>query len=247
MMHKRILPALSVLICLSSCYKRDESHLNEKCTNGCAIFCITVKTGNNSVTPVPDAVVGLVWVDKPQILGEASIDVAKGYTGSDGSVTFNIKPIGNEFSQGSFQVNVSGTADYFPAHKSFYNIRRSDTVLNTSVHMPSIAYLRVVYKNFNPKTTDDAFNAGPFYKTPDYWEGLSLTSPDMANYPNSFFGGYQKPFDSLTYVGLTAGNQYTYFKVLIKRNGIRTDHLDSLYVPKGTMGTYILDYQHSFQ
>lgn len=246
---KRTLFVLSALVLLNSCYKRDESHLNEKCSSGgCAIFCITVKTGNNSAAPVEGASVDLVWIDNPQILGEASIDVAKGYTGADGNVTFNIKPIGNEFSQGSFQIAVRGTADYFPAHKTLYDVRKADTVLNTSVHMPSIAYLRIVYKNFSPKTTDDSFDAGASYEVyHSQLTGVSFTSPDMVNYPNSFFNGYQKPFDSLTYVGLTAGNQYTYFRVNINRNGEHITHLDSLFIPKGTLATYTLDYQHSFQ
>ena len=247
LMSKTLFLALVAISFLTGCYKRDESHINDKCTSGCAIFNISVKTGDNSAKPVTGAAVDLVWVDNLQMLGEASTDVAKGYTGANGRITFFVKPIGNEFSQGSFHITVRRTPDYFPSNKTLYDVRKADTVLNTSVHMPSIAYLRVVYKNFNPKTTDDSFAAGPYYKTQDYWEGLSLTSPDMANYPNSFFGGNQKPFDSLTYIGLTAGNQYTYFKVFIKRNGVRIDHLDSLYIPKGTMGTYRLDYQHSFQ
>ena len=247
-MSKTLFLALVAISFFTGCYKRDESHLNEACTSGCAVFNIRVGTGDNSAIPVSGVYVDLVWEGpKEEIFGGPVIDVAKGYTGAHGIVTFNIKPIGNEFSQGSFLVNVSRTADYFPAHKTLYDVRKADTVLNTTVHMPSVAYLRVVYKNFDPKTTDDSFDAGPYYKTPDYWEGLSLTSPDMANYPGSYFGGNQKPFDSLIYTGLTAGNQYTYFKVLIKRNGVRIDHLDSLYIPKGTVGTYRVDYQHSFQ
>jgi hypothetical protein len=50
--------------------------------------------------------------------------------------------------------------------------------------------------------------------------GLQLSTPDKTDYPNSFFFSNQKPFDSLVFTGTKAGNQYTYFQTLIKRNGI---------------------------
>ncbi|MGZ3776733.1 MAG: hypothetical protein ACXVI9_03870 [Mucilaginibacter sp.] len=246
---KRTLSALLVLLLLSGCYKTDESHLNEVCTSGCAVFNIHVGTGNNSATPVSGAFVDLIWEGpKQEALGGPSIDIATGYTDVRGMVSFKFKPIGNEFTQGYFDISVKSTADYLPFHRTTLQVHNPDTVLNTTVHLSSMAYLKFVYKNFAPKDSADFFDVQPYYDTyGTNSPALQFTSSDAKNYPNMVFFSNDKPFDSVTFVGLTGGNEYTYFQVLINRNGIRIDHRDSIYVAKGTLGTYRVDYQHSFQ
>jgi len=111
-----------------------------------------------------------------------------------------------------------------------------------------MAYLKLVYKNFAPKDSADFFQVQSYFNT---YGGNTFAFPyasfDSKDYPSMVYFSNQMPFDSVSYLGLTAGNQYTYFQVLIKRNGIRIDHTDSVYIPKGTLGTYRVDYQHSFQ
>ncbi|HVS91810.1 MAG TPA: hypothetical protein VHE59_07245 [Mucilaginibacter sp.] len=247
-MSKHILCFLFVLTAFTGCYKRDETHLNQKCTRGCAVFNFRVMTDGNFTTPVPGAYVDLVWEGpKEEAFGGPSIDIANGYADAQGKISFSFRPIGNEFTSGYFRATTKSTGDYFKTSQIFDNVRKPDTVLKAVLALPSIAHLKLIYKNFDPKTQDDVFSAGPYYRLPYIWMGLSLTSSDPIGHPNSFFDIYQKPFDSLTYVGNTAGNAYTYFQVIIDRNGKRIDHLDSLYIPKGETGTYTLDYQHSFQ
>ncbi|MBS1527628.1 MAG: hypothetical protein JST19_18420 [Bacteroidetes bacterium] len=247
-MLKPIVFSVFVLAALTGCYKRDETHLNQKCTKGCAVFNFSVMTGGNLNAPVPGAYVDLVWEGpKQEIGGGPSIDVANGYADAQGRISFSFKPIGDEFTSGDFTVTAKSTADYIKTLQYFENVRRADTVLNATLALPSIAHLKLIYKNFDPKNQNDAFSANPNYRLPYVWQGLMLTSSDPTNYPNDFFDIYQKPFDSLTYVGNTAGNAYTYFQVVIKRNGLQIFHLDSLYIAKGDTGTYTLDYQRSFQ
>jgi len=131
---EKIPSALLILILLSGCYKRDESHLNEKCTSGCAVFNIRVGTGSNSATPVPNAYIDLVWIGpKQEAVGGPSIDIATGYTDANGMVGMKFKPIGNEFTEGYFNISVKGTADYLPSDKKLLQIKNPDTVLNTVV------------------------------------------------------------------------------------------------------------------
>lgn len=247
-MARLIICSLFILAAFTGCYKRDETHLNQKCTRGCAVFNFRVMTDGNFTAPVPGAYVDLVWEGpKEEGVGGPSIDIANGYADAQGRISFSFQPVGSEFTSGEFTVTAKSTADYLKTSQSFENVRKTDTVLNGLLALPSIAHLKLIYKNFDPKTLGDAFSANPYYRLPYVWEGLSLTSSDPANYLNSFFDIYQKPFDSLTYVGNTAGNAYTYFQVVIKRNGIQIFHTDSLYIAKGETGTYTLDYQHSFQ
>jgi hypothetical protein len=246
-MFPKILLALSGLILLSSCVKRDESHLNKKCTSGCAIFNVRVGSGERSAIPVSGAHVNLVWQAPHGILGGGgkSIDIAKGYTDVNGMINMKFKAFGNEFTDGYFIINVTGSVNYMASSRPLFSIHNPDTILNTSVHLPALAYLKIVFKNYVPTDSGDFFGAMPSYDT--YGSEPFLNSPVIINYHNTtFFSGLQ-PFDSLTYIGNTAGDQYTHLAFALRRNGIKITHLDSVYIPRGTTGTYRVDYQHSFQ
>ena len=128
-------------------------------------------------------------------------------------------------------------------YRSYHDIKKPDTVLNSNVHLPSIANLRLVYKNFDPASPDDFFDSGPHFSNfGSNPIALQLSTQNKTDHPNSFFFSNQKPFDSLLFTGTTAGNQYTYFQTPIKRNGIRIDHLDSIYIEKWSAKKYELDY-----
>jgi hypothetical protein len=245
-MSKTLLFALSVLTVLAGC-GRDESHLNKTCTSGCALFNIRVGTGDSSAAPVGGAHVDLVWQGPSGTFGGGgkSIDIAKGYTDAQGMINVKFKAFGDEFTKGWFSIAVTGPVNYIASSKTLFNIRNADTTLNTSVHLPLKAYMKIVLKNFDPKTPDDSFSILPTFKT----YGSTIADPSFATLPASdlYHPGGSAAFDSVIYTAPTGGNQYTYFSVVIGRNGTRISHLDSLFIPKGTVGTYRVDYQHSFQ
>ncbi len=251
-MSKNLLFALFALSILTGCNKRDESELNKKCTSGCALFNIRVGTGDSSAYPVGGAHVDLVWQEAKGIFGGggSSIDIAKGYTDAHGMIDMKFKAYGNEFGNGYFVIYVTGPVNYIASQKILGDVKNADTTLNTSVHLPYIAYMKIVMKNFDPLTPDDYFTILPTFKTygSTLTDTYANTLPPQSGYTNSlYYTSQSAPFDSVTYMSTTAGNQYTYFSVVIDRNGNRVSHLDSLYIPKGTVGTYRVDYQHSFQ
>lgn len=251
-MSKNLLFALSVLIFLSGCGKRDESHLNKPCTSGCAVFNIRVGTGDSSASPVGGAHVDLIWQESHGIFGGggSSIDIAKGYTDVNGMINMKFKAYGNEFANGWFVINVTGPANYIASSKTLFGVKNADTTLNASVQLPCMAYMKIVMKNYDPLTPDDSFAILPTFNTygSSITGGLSATSRATGIYTNTLLHtGQSAPFDSLIYEAPTAGNQYTRFSVVMHRNGVQVDRLDSIYIPKGTTGTYRVDYQHSFQ
>jgi hypothetical protein len=244
-MSKSLILALSILTVLTSCHKRDESELNKPCFSGCAVFNIRVGTGINSATPVGGAHVDLVWQEENGIFGGggSSIDIAKGYTNAEGVINVKFKAFGNEFTNGYFTVNVTGPSNYIASYRPLFGIHNADTTLNTSVHLPSVAYLKIIFKNYDPVTSGDAFGAMPSYDT--YGSEPSVSGP--INFQNtSFFSGLH-PFASATYMMNTAGNQYTHIPVALIRNSVKINLLDSLYIPAGAIGTYTVDYQSNFQ
>lgn len=244
LISKRTLSSLLILVGLTGCNKRDESHLNEKCTSGCAIFNVRVGTGENSATPVGGAHVDLVWLGSRGIFGGGGsrIDIAKGYTNAQGIINMKFKAYGGEFTSGYFTVNVTGPGNYIASYKVLGGIRNPDTTLTTSVHLPSVAYLKIIFKNYDPVTSSDAFGAMPSYDT----YGSEPVESGFIDFQNtSFFSGLQ-PFTTATYTMSTAGNQYTHIPVSLIRNGVKINLSDSLYIPARSTGTYTVDYQSNF-
>ena len=245
-MRKNLLYVLSALVLLTGC-RRDESQLNVKCTNGCAVFNIRVGAGEGSTDPVSGAHVDLAWQGSKGVFGGGSnsIDIANGITDANGNISMKFKAYGNEFTDGYFNITVSGPTNYFSSSQIVAGVRNPDTTLSTSVHLPYKAYLKIVMTNFSPSTPDDSFSVLPTFKM----YGATVTDPSFATAPASslYHPGGSAAFDSVTYTSPTGGNQYSYFSVVIERNGNRISHLDSLYIPKGTVGTYRVDYLQSFQ
>ena len=139
---------------------------------------------------------------------------------------------------GKFYVTVLKGSDYFPGENEYYGIRRSDTVVAAHVHVPSKATIKIIYKNFSPITADDFFECGPTFLTyGSFVMGVEMKKPD-GQPGNPFFYGTDSAFTTKELTGETAGNQYTYIDILIKKNGIRTDLRDSIYIEKGQTKTY---------
>lgn len=239
---KFFLLLLISLFLLPGCTKKNDIPF-DSCTTGCAVFNFRVYTGNDTTTSVNNAYVELNWTSSYTFFGHSTVLLAKGYTDNTGKVHFSIKPPANEFSGGWFTITASGNTGYFTSSRNFYGITKSDTVLTSDLHVPSIAYLNLVLKNFAPQSANDYFGVLlVFFDFGSESSGGQFTSSDPADYPGTFIFGSQKPFASLEFKGETAGNQYTYFTISKIRGGNRVVYVDSIYIAKGETKTYEVDY-----
>ena len=108
--------------------------------------------------------------------------------------------------------------------------------------MPSKATIKIIFKNFNPKTDGDYFSASPYflnYGTENLNIRLINTNGGLAN---PYFSRADGGFSKAELTGTTAGDQFTYFTILRKKNGIREDLIDSIYVPGNETKIYEIEY-----
>ncbi|HEY8895447.1 MAG TPA: hypothetical protein VIM79_11555 [Niastella sp.] len=201
-----------------------------------------VTTGLNSTTPLGNAAVELGWKYPGEPFGNPGRLIASGTTADDGSVSFSFKAKPNELQGGKFYVTAKNGNDYFVQENSYYGIQRYDSIVTANIHVPGKATIKIIYKNFTPVTADDAFECSPRFLT--YGSnvfGVEMKKADGQS-SNTFFLGKDNPFTSLELTGTTAGNQYTWFTILKKKNGVRVDLQDSIYIEKGQTKTYEIDY-----
>lgn len=226
----------------TSCFKRNESNVNALCVDSCMTFNVKVTTGLNSTTPLANATVELGWKYPAIPLGNPGRLIARGTTADDGTVSFSFKAKPNELHGGEFYVTASNGNDYFVQEIEFFEIQRYDSIVTANVHVASKATVKVILKNFTPVTTDDVFECSPGFLTYD----LNLLSVQMkkadGQLANAFYDIHSGPFTNLQLTGTTAGNQYTWFRILKKKNGVRVDLQDSIYIEKGQTKTYEIEY-----
>lgn len=236
-----ILISICVISSLTSCFKRNEKNVNASCTDSCMTFNVRVSTGLNSATPVSNSFVELGW-SKPAIpLGDPGRLIANGKTSADGFISFSFKALPKEIKGGGFYVRCLENNDYF-SQQNTYDINKFDSIVNANVHVPSKATLKIVYKNFVPTNSNDCFQCLPLIST--YGSNaipVSMKKPD-GQLGNTFFFANEGPFSILELTGTTAGNQYTYFNILKKKNGVRIDLRDSIYIEKGQTKTYEIEF-----
>jgi hypothetical protein len=236
-----LIPSIS-LLSLASCLKRNEKNVNAPCTDSCMTFRITVSTGLNSATPLGGAVVELGWSRPASPLGDPGRLIAKGTTAANGTINFSFKARAKELLAGKFYVTAGKGDDYFASYNDYYSIQRKDSTVNAAVHVPSKATLKIVYKNFNPADSADYFECSPYYDAyGSSLRGIEMKKPD-GQLSNTFFFPATGSFAQLELTGTTAGDQYTYFSILRKKNGTRVDLKDSIYIPKGQSKTYEVQY-----
>ena len=235
-----ILLILSLFI--TSCFKRDESNVNAPCNSGCMTFITKVTTGQNSSEPVDNAVVELSWAWPATPLGNPGRLIAKGRTGSDGMIVFNFKANEEELEGGRYMISAKKGLDYFQQHNQYYGIQRFDTTVNADVHLPSKATVRIVYRNFQPVAPDDFFQCLPGFQTYGSMPIAVELTDQSGNPQNGFFFNHSPEFTEKILNGATAGDQYTYFTITKKRNGVREDVKDSIFIPKGGIGVYEVSY-----
>jgi hypothetical protein len=235
--------ALAVLITLalfmSEC-KRNEKAVNQPCSGDCTIFKIRVGTDEKAATPVAFMPVELGWEGLNKGFGaDPGRLIATGTTNADGVVNFSFKAQSKELTTGYYYVRALSTTDYYPENEEDYFVRKADSVVNSLIHLSSKASVKVIYQNFKPVMSTDNFNIFAYYNR-YYNEKNSQRMTMLPTQSFTFSGG---PFDRQEAIGATAGNAYTYIYVNRKINGVVSQVKDSIYLNKGEMKAYTVNYQ----
>lgn len=230
-----------ILFTLVSC-KRDESEVNVSCTSNCIDVNGFVGEGNNMQIPVGKVYYEFGWCKPAEPIGDPGRLIAKGYTLEDGTFKFSFSPKEKEIQGGEFYITLKKDNNYIEQNVSLYNIDKADTSYNFKLHFPSKAYIKVIYKDFYPTSKEDFFEAMPNYQNYGCcFIGLSMFDKNGKPH-NDFFFATDSSFSTLELQGTTAGDQYTYMSILIKKNGQRIDKKDSIYIAKGETKTYEIKY-----
>lgn len=234
---------LVLIFILSSCLKRNETLINQTCIDSCMTFNVQVRRGEKSSTPVENADVELSWSSpgNSSPFGDPGRLIGSGKTNKLGTIKFSFKALRKELNGGRYSVDIKNNSDGFQPYINYFLITRFDSTVNANLHLPTKAFLKIIYKNFRPQNNEGFFQASPFYKN----YGTSNLNIKLSNIngglPNtSFFGN--EGFDKVELAGITAGNQYTYFNIIRRKNGVRKDLLDSIYLSTGETKTYEIEY-----
>lgn len=205
-------------------------------------FNIKVATGLNSTTPLANTPVELAWSWPATPFSNPGRLIATGTTSDDGSISLSFKAKATELEGGKFYITVRKGNDYFLGETDYYGIRTYDSIVSARVHVSSKAIIKIIYKNFSPATADDFFQCSPFFLS--YGSTgipIEMKKPDNES-SNPYFYGTDAAFTTRELTGETAGNQYTYFDILKKKNGVRVDLRDSVYIEKGQTKTYEIEF-----
>ena len=230
-----------LLLILQGCLIRDESRVNNQCTQKCITFNINVKTGHNSITPVAGAQVEVGWNHPATPLGNAGRLIAKGTTNEAGNISLSFTPDVRELQEGQFYVTVKKDAKFHNQFNGYYGIDVADTVVSANIHLPSKAFIKIVYKKFVPTNPNDYFEVSPSFSTYGS-RGIPVHNVASVNAHNYGFQSNEPAFEKYELTGITAGDQYTNLNILIKKNGQRIDRNDSVYIKKGETGIYEIEY-----
>ncbi len=236
---KLFLPIILIIfITGTGCLKRDERNVNAPCTDSCITFLVKVNTGLNSSTPLRNARVELGWSRPATPIGDAGRLIATGTTDNNGFILMRFAAKDKELTSGRYYIAVKNGDDYFYQMDTYYGVEKRDTTLSVNVHVPSKATIKIVYKNFNPTDSADYFQAGPYFLSYGSM-GHPVEMKNSAGQPsNTHFFPTDGSYNRLELSGTTAGDQYTYIGILRKKNGVREDVIDSIYIPKGESKTY---------
>ncbi|WP_091514168.1 hypothetical protein [Flexibacter flexilis] len=222
-----LLTIAAVLLLITGCgtpYYRDDSAINVGCTDNCMTFNVKITTGEGSITPLANTLVELEW-------SESSVGrlIGRGVTAADGTISFSFKAKEEELHSGSYYITAQRGGGYITQSRKFY-VTNGSAIVNTEIHVPSIATLKVVYKNFNPVADGDYFSCNRYYNGGTYTRiGRSFTKNGGA-------------FTQIEEISTTAGNQYTYFDIKRIKNGITTITKDSAFVGRGQTKIYEIEY-----
>jgi hypothetical protein len=205
-------------------------------------FDIKVSTGANSAIPLGNTPIELGWSRPATPIGDPGRLIAKGTTSGDGFISFSFKTQAKELQGGKFYVTARKGGDYFFQQNSYYGVQKYDSTVITNVHVPSKATIKIIYRNFNPATSDDFFQCLPYFLT--YGSnpiGIDMKKRDGQSSNTHFFAS-DGSFSGLELTGMTGGDQYTYFDIIKRKNGTRTNMRDSVFIGKGQTKTYEVEF-----
>ncbi len=229
------------LVLLPSCLQRDELAVNLPCIDNCITIYGTIKTDQNSTTPLTNASIELGWENPGIPIGNPGRLIATGLSDRNGNYSFTFRPELEELSSGKFYLRVS-KEQFHEVTNGYYDIETIDTSYNFDIHLPSKAQLTIRFKNFTPTSEKDYFSAVPGFNTYDS-NAPGVSMRDLAGVQkNTWFDLQDGSFDEVVLTGETAGNQYTYLNILIKKNGVRVDLLDSIYIERNATGVFEIEY-----
>jgi hypothetical protein len=205
-------------------------------------FNVRVSTGINSSTPLDNTPVELGWSRPATPLGDPGRLIANGRTSREGLISFSFKAKPKELQAGKFYITARKGEAYFFQQNGYYGVQRYDSIINANVHVPSKATLQIIFKNFNPTSSDDFFQCAPYFSTYGS-SGIPVEMKKHDGQPsNTHFFTSNNSFARLELTGTTAGDQYTYFNIIKKKNGSRVDLRDSIYIEKGQNKTYEIEF-----
>lgn len=229
------------LVLLVSCYSRDESNVNAGCNDGCITFYGRISTNEHSDSPVHNAYLELGWSEPNFTLSNLGRLIATRYSDKDGYYSIKFKPREKELVRGQFYIDVFKDG-YFDSSYSDYSIEKIDTSYNINFHLASMTRLEVIMKNFNPQDEDDKFYINSTYNPYGRKHKFVKMSEANGGIDNTYYDFKDGSFAEKRFVGLTAGNQYTYFDIGIKKNGELFERRDSIFVKRREKGVYEVEY-----
>jgi len=222
---------------MSKC-KRDERLINQPCSGDCITFRIKLGTDYMAKTPVGNIPIELGWEERRYLYYNPGRLIGTATTSTDGTCEISFKAKQEELTKGNYYIKLFHSDEYH--NKDFqysYYIKKSDTTVDTRIHLISKANLKVIFKDFDPKVSNDNFNVFARFK---------IAFPkDYGSYSVLPYGGFSfttGAFSTKELSGVTAGNDYTYITVNRRINGVTTQVEDSLYIAKGETKTYTVSY-----
>ena len=241
-MMKYLLTTITlVVVLLSSCFKQDELEVNLPCDENCITFSGTVKTGQNSTTPVANASMELGWKKSGILIGNPGRLIATGISDWNGNYSFTFQPEQEELSGGKYYLHAT-KEQHHEVTNSYYDIEAFDTMYNFDIHLASKAQLVISFKNFKPESDKDYFSVTPrFDAYGSNAQGIVMSDLE-GEQKNTWFDQQDGSFNEFMLMGETAGNQYTYFNILIKKDGARVDLVDSIYIERNGTGIFEIEY-----
>jgi hypothetical protein len=221
------------IILLLGCVNEIEEGFNEICTSSCVVINgrFTTEDGTVGIANLP---LELDWSIMGMLNG-AHRKIATGETDANGYYSFSFSPRDEELTKGDFSIEFALREGHLIDERFAYfdlPITSRDTALVRNYHIPSKARIKLVVSNLTDIAKPDYLSSTVLYEKDDFDKDIRVVSGMIDTRYN--------PRQSITLS--TAGNQYTYIKSTISKDGTIEIYLDSLVVPTNQEVTYELKF-----
>ena len=239
---KLLFSCLLLTTLLWSCTKRDNSSVNDPCTDSCTTVKGRFLTGNNE--PIAGLSLEVRFEGRPTLgLGQTTIrKIATGKTDNNGfyAFTFSLNP--GEYSKYNrylfLKVDYDRTRflsipwyDQFGTDEIIPVRERRDTIITMDYYFASKSQLRLQLNNFTPLSSADSFYILPIYHDVGY-NKKQATEPQ-------FFVAAQIANEKIISI---AGNQQNKISAVRKKSGVRTVSDTLIFTPANQTTTLTLNY-----